>query len=85
MGTKEGDQNSFAFSSHIRLATIKHAMIDHFTSPPNPFNDVIRKVIILFYFILFFIYLFIILNWINFFFFSKKKKKLAFSFKERCY
>lgn len=43
MGTREGDVNNFAYNAYVRLATVKHAMIDALKSPSKPFEDVIKK------------------------------------------
>jgi len=43
MGSPEGDVESFAYNAFVRLATIKHAMVDSLKQPSGSFAPVIRK------------------------------------------
>ncbi len=40
-GTKEGEQRSFEYNENIRLATVRHAMIEPLRYPMEGFEEVI--------------------------------------------
>lgn len=42
-GTKEGDQISMAYSSDLKLNTLRFAVNEMITSPPVGFEDVVRQ------------------------------------------
>jgi len=43
MGSPDGDANNFAYNAYVRLATIKHAMVDSLKHPSRVFGPVIKK------------------------------------------